>query len=180
MPVLFVSHSSKDDAMSAGWRRGCALTALPIFSSTISSIAGGDKWREALRASAGACRVVICLVTENWLASQECFGEFAAACYMGKRVIPLFLLQRAADALATSQEPARKGHARRSRYQPRYLPKPGRSSRPRCGRCARTRLKDGLRAAGAMNEVGLDPQAYTIDPKLRPIAVPRPCFFWRR
>ena len=34
---------------------------------------------EALRAAAGACRVVVFLVTENWLASYECFGEFQAA-----------------------------------------------------------------------------------------------------
>ena len=32
------------------------------------------------------------LVTENWLASYECFGEFQASFYMGKRMIPLFLL----------------------------------------------------------------------------------------
>jgi hypothetical protein len=55
-------------------------------------IAGGDKWPEALRASAGSCRVVVCLVTPNWLASPECFNEFGAAWYMGKRIIPLFLL----------------------------------------------------------------------------------------
>src|SRR5262245_1261870 len=57
------------------------------------SIAGGDKWREKLRESTGACRVIICLVTANWLASDECFGEFVAANYIhGKRIIPLFLL----------------------------------------------------------------------------------------
>jgi len=36
--------------------------------------------------------VVVFLVTENWLASYECFGEFQASFYMGKRMIPLFLL----------------------------------------------------------------------------------------
>ena len=56
------------------------------------NIIGGAKWREALRASAGTCRVVVCVVTANWLASNECFNEFRAAWYMGKRIIPLFLL----------------------------------------------------------------------------------------
>jgi hypothetical protein len=32
------------------------------------------------------------LVTPNWLAAFECFDEFGAAWYMGKRIIPLFLL----------------------------------------------------------------------------------------
>jgi hypothetical protein len=66
---------------------GCAPTVLLTFSSTHQQIAGGDKWPEALRASA-----VVCLVTPNWLASLECFNEFGAAWYMGKRIIPLFLL----------------------------------------------------------------------------------------
>jgi hypothetical protein len=39
------------------------------------SLAGGDKWREGLRKSAGACRVAVCLVTENWLAPYECQGN---------------------------------------------------------------------------------------------------------
>ena len=91
MPVLFISHSSKDDAHAnvlATWLRASGFTDFFMD----QQIAGGDKWREALRASAGACRVVVCLVTPNWLASSECFAEFEAAWYMGKRIIPLFLL----------------------------------------------------------------------------------------
>jgi hypothetical protein len=93
MPVLFISHSSKDDAHAnalAAWLRANGFTDFFIDH---QQIAGGDKWPEALRASAGSCRVVVCLVTPNWLASLECFNEFGAAWYMGKRIIPLFLLQ---------------------------------------------------------------------------------------
>jgi TIR domain len=92
MPVLFISHSSKDDARVdalADWLRADGFTD---FFVDHQRIAGGDKWPEALRASAGSCRVVVCLVTPNWLASSECFAEFEAAWYMGKRIIPLFLL----------------------------------------------------------------------------------------
>jgi len=56
------------------------------------SIAGEDKWRKALRSATGACRVVDFLVTPSWPASSECFGEFTAAWYMGRRLLPLFLL----------------------------------------------------------------------------------------
>jgi hypothetical protein len=93
MAVLFVSHSSKDDAALTAleaWLRTNGFTDIFIDH---KNIAGGDKWREELRKSASACRVVICLVTENWLASEQCFGEFVAGNYiMGKRIIPLFWL----------------------------------------------------------------------------------------
>ncbi len=92
MAVLFISHSSKDDAAATsleGWLRARGFTDIFVDH---SSIAGGEKWGEALRNSAGSCRVVICLVTERWLASDECFGEFKAACYMGKQIIPLTAL----------------------------------------------------------------------------------------
>ena len=35
---------------------------------------------------------MLCLVTPNWLASSMCFNEFRAAWFMGKRIIPLYLL----------------------------------------------------------------------------------------
>jgi hypothetical protein len=92
MAVLFVSHASQDDALAGAletWLRAKGFTDLFIDH---SSMAGGDKWRDALKASAKACRVVIFLVSPHWLASSECFGEFLAASYMGRRLIPLFLL----------------------------------------------------------------------------------------
>ena len=92
MAILFISHASKDDAAASAleaWLRSNGFTDIFLDH---DSIAGGDKWREELRASAAACRVVVCLVTENWLESDECFGEFVAAAYtMGRRIIPLFL-----------------------------------------------------------------------------------------
>ena len=72
MPVLFVSHSSKDDAhidALANWLRANGFTDFFIDH---QKIAGGENWPEALRASAGSCRVVVCLVTPTWLGSLEC------------------------------------------------------------------------------------------------------------
>ena len=92
MAVLFVSHSSKDDPVATAleaWLRANGFTDVFVDH---QSLAGGAKWREELRISAGACRVVVCLITENWLASNECFNEFRAAWYMGKRLVPLLLL----------------------------------------------------------------------------------------
>src|SRR5438067_11809935 len=90
MPILFLSHSSKDDALAValeGWLVKNGFTDIFVD----HQLAGGDKWRDELRASAAACRVVVCLVSRNWLKSDECFGEFMAAVYLGRRIIPLFL-----------------------------------------------------------------------------------------
>ena len=57
-----------------------------------SDIRGGDRWAESLRRATSTCRVVLCLVTPAWLASDECFAEFRAAWYQGKRIIPLLAL----------------------------------------------------------------------------------------
>jgi TIR domain len=92
MPVLFISHSSKDDAAATSleaWLRARGFTDIFVDH---SSIGGGERWADALCESAGSCRVVICLATERWLASDECFAEFRAAWYLGKRIVPLIAL----------------------------------------------------------------------------------------
>ena len=79
MPVVFVSHSSKDDAAASAleaWLRHNGFTDIFIDH---DDIAGGEKWAQALRDASGSCRVIVCLVTKRWLASDECFGEFKAA-----------------------------------------------------------------------------------------------------
>ena len=86
MAVLFVSHSRKDDAMASALEAWLHLNGFADIFVDHHSIAGGDAWRFALQQAAGTCRVVLCLVTENWLASNDCLAEFDASFYMGKRV----------------------------------------------------------------------------------------------
>ena len=169
MAVLFISHASRDDAMARpleAWLRAKGFTDLFIDHSHIDA---GEKWAQALRDAAGACRVVVCLVTENWLASDECFGEFKAAWYMGKRIIPLFALPPA-------------GTARQDRLGKVFSEDQGLDVAP-CrtadggldlARNAETerRLENGLRAAGALARIGLDPEAFAIDRNLRPTPFP--------
>ncbi len=169
MAVLFVSHSSKDDAAAIileRWLRGRGFTDIFIDH---SNIAGGEKWAQALRDATGTCRVVVCLVTQRWLASDECFAEFRAAWYMGRRIIPLFALEptsahsseRLAKVLAEDQGLnifsciSAEGHLDLTRD-------------PEIER----RLEEGLRAAGALARIGLDPEAFEIDRKLRPTPFP--------
>jgi hypothetical protein len=169
MAVLFISHSSKDDAAAMGleeWLRARGFSNLFIDH---SNIAGGEKWAQALRDASGACRVIICLVTTHWLDSDECFGEFKAAWYMGKRIIPLLALEpidvslrdRLAKVLAEDQ----------GFDVAACMTEEGRLDLARDPLIER-RLEAGLRAAGALVQVGLDPEAFSIDRKLRPTPFP--------
>jgi hypothetical protein len=169
MAVLFVSHSSKDDQAANALERWLHANGFTDVFVDHQSLAGGDKWRDELRASAAACRVVICLVSENWLTSDECYGEFAAATYtMGKRIIPLFLLRSGSDL----------GEAPKKRLANVCAEDQGINLEPCLGtdgaldleadRSVAARLVAGLRAAGALARVGLDPGVFPIDPRSPP------------
>ena len=163
MPVLLVSHSSKDDAAAGALETWLHANGFTDTFVDHHSIAGGEKWPEALRASAGACRVVVCLVSENWLRSYDCFNEFLAAWYMGKRIIPLFLLSQPTNM----DDEANKRFARVcAEYQGidlRTCVGPNGDLDFDADREVASRLKIGLRAAGAISRVGLDPEAFAID-----------------
>ena len=172
MPVLFVSHSSKDDVHAStleAWLRTNGFTDIFVDH---QNIAGGDKWREALRAASGACRVVLCLITENWLASSECFHEFGTAWGMGKRIIPLFLLPASAtlDAEANTRLARVCGEDQGVDLTPCINGSGGLDLD--ADQNVATRLKTGLRAAGANSRVGLDPEAFAIDIKQRATPFP--------
>jgi TIR domain len=172
MPVLFISHSSKDDAHAdviAAWLRANGFTDLFIDH---QQIAGGDKWPEALRASAGSCRVVVCLVTPNWLASIECFNEFGAAWYMGKRIIPLFLVPPSSKLNAEAKARLDRVRAEDQGVDLKPCMTASRALAIDADQNVASRLRTGLRAAGANQHVGLDPEAFAIDVKLRPTPFP--------
>lgn len=172
MAALFVSHSSKDDGAAnalEAWLRANGFVDIFVDH---NAIAGGDGWRRALQEAAGTCRVVLCIVTPNWLASSECLAEFDASFYMGKRVFPLFLLaagQPQADAISEARLARVRAHYQGLDIGPCLRPAGlDLDSRPDLAE----RLKAGLREAGALGRVGLDPTAFAIDRKLRPTPFP--------
>jgi formylglycine-generating enzyme required for sulfatase activity len=172
MPVLFISHSSKDDARVdalADWLRANGFNDLFIDH---QDIAGGAKWPEALQASAGSCRVVICLVTPNWLISSDCFNEFLAAWYMGKRIIPLFLLPPSTKLNEEAKTRLDRVRAQDQGIDLKLCLTARGSLAIDADQNVAIRLKTGLRAAGANSRVGLDPEAFAIDAKLRPMPFP--------
>ncbi len=170
MATIFLSHSSRDDRLASdlqGWLLANGFDDLFVDHSDIRL---GDRWRDALRSAKGSCRVVLCLVTPDWLASDECIGEFTAAFYSGKRIIPLFA--RLSAALDDVQR--RRLDRARAEDQGFDLSEAIRdgqldlASRPEIER----RLAGGLRAGGALAKVGLDPEAFEIDRESRPSPFP--------
>lgn len=84
MAAIFLSHLSKDNPAAkalADWLKGAGFDDLFV---DFKEISAGEIWRDALRRAKAACRVVICLVTPNWLDSDQCDGEFMAAWDRGK------------------------------------------------------------------------------------------------
>ena len=173
MAVLFISHSSKDDGVASAlvaWLRNNGFTDIFLDH---DSLAGGDKWRDELRASAAACRVVLCLVTKQWLQSDECFGEFVAAAYtMGRRIIPVFLKLDEPNLTEAAQRRLAKVRSEDQgiTLDP-CLTASGGLEVDKNSNVAE-RLRNGLRAAGALSQVGLDPEVFAVDPKLRPTPFP--------
>src|SRR5204863_1001823 len=93
MPLLFISHSNEDDPLATALERWLVANGFTEVFVDHAKAAEGEPWREALRASVGACRVVLFLVSPAWLGSDTCFGEFKTAWLLGKRIVPLFLLR---------------------------------------------------------------------------------------
>jgi formylglycine-generating enzyme required for sulfatase activity len=170
LATIFISHSSKDDNLASqleAWLHANGFTDVFIDH---SSIVGGAKWADALRDASGACRAVLCLVTDNWLNSIECFAEFRAAGYMGKRVIPLFVLRELPKTEPASRLLSVYSHDQGIDITP-VITSEGKLNFARDEQRAE-RLRAGLRAAGALMRVGLDPEAFSLDRATRPTPFP--------
>ena len=74
MATIFLSHASRDDDLARQLEAWLKAEGFDDLFVDHSDIRGGDKWTEALRLAKGAARVVLCLVTPRWLASDECFS----------------------------------------------------------------------------------------------------------
>ena len=153
--------------MLAGWLAQNGFDDLFIDHDNIRS---GDKWTEALRRAKSACRVVLCLITPEWLQSDECYGEFMAAWYAGRRMVPLLAL---GDVELDEKQ---KKRLSRILLEDQGTDLAAAGAPAALDLDAHTEvaepLKAGLRAAGALARVGLDPFAFEIDREAQPEPFP--------
>jgi formylglycine-generating enzyme required for sulfatase activity len=170
MASIFLSHSSRNDALASSLEVWLKRNGFDDLFVDHESIRTGDKWTEALRRAKGSCRVVVCLVTPEWLASDECYGEFMAGWYAGRRMIPLLAVagvnlddkQKSRLARVLNEDQATEITAAGG---PTTLDLDAHPD------IADT-IKAGLRAAGALTRVGLDPYAFEVDSEIRPEPFP--------
>jgi hypothetical protein len=94
--TIFISHSSRDNAIALAFRDWLASEGITDAFLDIGDIGGGERWREAIRTAAERCEAVILLASPDSLASIECRSQVRLAEDMGKAL--LVLLVRDMDA----------------------------------------------------------------------------------
>ena len=169
MATVFLSHASRNDDLASQLEVWLTSQGFDDLFVDHSDIRGGDKWTEALRRAKGAARVVLCLVTPRWLASDECFGEFTSAWYAGQRIVPLLAGTVALDEVQTKRLRRVLGEDQGFDLSAALID--GILDLDANPEIAEP-LKAGLRAAGALAKIGLDPEAFEVDLKTLPTPYP--------
>ncbi len=88
MAALFLSHSSSDDPLARALQARLREDEIDLFVD-YEPPGGAVSAIEAIRAPSGEARALVCLVTDAWLDSADCFNYFVAAWTEGIRIIPL-------------------------------------------------------------------------------------------
>ena len=88
MADIFLSHSSADndaaDKIKAWLERDRASWSVFLDKSDRDGIQAGQDWQDRLRQELQSCRLVLAIITDNWLASRWCFTEAVTANFRGK------------------------------------------------------------------------------------------------
>jgi hypothetical protein len=88
MADIFISHSGNDNKIAAaiGERIQRERPTWSLFYDK-DNIRAGQRWQERLRDELTSCRVVLALLSRNWLSSPWCFIEAVTATFRGKDVV---------------------------------------------------------------------------------------------
>jgi hypothetical protein len=101
MADIFISHSGRDNEIAAaiGERIRCERPSWSLFYDK-DNIRAGQRWQERLREELTSCRVVLALLSRNWLGSPWCFTEAVTATFRGKDVVGIETEDLTSDDLA--------------------------------------------------------------------------------
>ncbi|MGF1508382.1 MAG: SUMF1/EgtB/PvdO family nonheme iron enzyme [Myxococcota bacterium] len=172
MAVVFISHATPDDGLASSLSEWMQAEGFGEPFVDQERIVGGSKWMDALRAAAGACRLMICLVTPRWLERDDfCIGEWRAAWLIGKPILPLFVLGD-----ETELDPKATEHLSKVRTEDQGIDVAGLVDGDRFDFAKDPNrveaLKRALRFAGVLVRVGPDPGVFDIDRARRPSPFP--------
>ena len=151
---IFISHSSIDNEVAAaiGERIRRERPSWSLFYDK-DNLRAGQRWQERLREELTSCRVVLALLSRNWLGSPWCFTEAVTATFRGKDVVGIETEDLTGEDLARAP--------------------------PILHERQRVRLRDGdnrawLEMLEALDRSGLDPDDwFSIPPNVGPY--PGPC-----
>ena len=101
MADIFISHSGTDNEIAAaiGERIRRERPTWSLFYDK-DNIRAGQRWQERLRVELTSCRVVLALLSRNWLGSPWCFTEAVTAAFRGKDVVGIETEDLTSDDLA--------------------------------------------------------------------------------
>ena len=101
MADIFISHSGKDNELAAaiGERIRRERPTWSLFYDK-DNIRAGQRWQERLREELTSCRVVLALLSRNWLGSPWCFTEAVTAAFRGKDLVGIETEDLTSDDLA--------------------------------------------------------------------------------
>ena len=101
MADIFISHSGKDNELAAAIGERIRHER-PTWSLSYDkdNIRAGQRWQERLREELTSCRVVLALLSRNWLGSPWCFTEAVTAAFRGKDVVGIETEDLTSDDLA--------------------------------------------------------------------------------
>lgn len=89
MTNIFVSHSSADDELVTKLSAWLSSRGYDDHFVDHIHVEVGTSWDEALRRKASKADILILYVTQNWLASDECYAEYRSSFYGDRSVLPL-------------------------------------------------------------------------------------------
>ncbi len=94
MSTLFISHSSKNNEQAVkvrDWLAAQGWTEIFLDFDPNAGIVPGRRWREELKKAGARCSAILVLISEEWLASKECWDEFRLATELGKDIFPCLI-----------------------------------------------------------------------------------------
>jgi FixJ family two-component response regulator len=72
---VFLSNSSKDQGLATGLRRNLEANGISVWYAP-NAIDVGEAWRRRVKESVDQASIFVALITDNYLASGACMGEF--------------------------------------------------------------------------------------------------------